>query len=358
MADLHELATHGQSIWLDYIKRSFTRSGKLGEMLDRGIRGITSNPAIFKSAIDGSADYQEDIVQLAAEGLKAVGVYEALAIADIQEAADRLRPLYDATDGRDGFVSLEVSPLLAHDTESTIAEAIRLHGAVGRPNLMVKIPATPEGIPAIEAVIAQGIHVNVTLIFSLAQYEQAAHAYLAGLEKQAVDDLSATASVASVFVSRVDTAVDARIEKEGKLDALRGKLAVDNARLIYVRFKEIFSGPRWEALSARGARVQRPLWASTGTKNPDYPDTLYVDTLIGPDTVNTAPLETIEAFADHGTLRDSVEDDLDGARARMAELDAAGWSGPVFDALLQEGVQKFEEAYNLLIQSIEKKLAT
>ena len=290
-------------------------------------------------------------------GSDATAIYEALAIADIQQAADLLRPLYDATDGQDGYVSLEVSPTLAHDTAGTVADARRLHGAVGRPNLMIKIPATPAGIPAIEQTLTAGINVNVTLIFSLQQYEQTVQAYQQALESRlaAGQDLHGIASVASFFVSRVDTAVDQALDDLGRKD-LQGHAAVDNARLAYERFKELFGDARWERLAAAGARVQRPLWASTGTKNPAYPDTLYVDTLVGPDTVNTIPPATLDAVLDHGQTTPSVETDLAGAHARMAALVEAGVDlSAVTAKLLDDGVAAFAKAFEGLLASVEQK---
>ena len=357
MENLNELNELGQAIWLDYIRRSFTRTGKLQALIEKGIRGVTSNPAIFDKAIEDSDDYDDEIQRLVKAGKSADEIYEALALEDIREAAELLAPLYDQTSGRDGYVSLEVSPTLAHDTNRTIAEAKRLFAAVGAPNIMIKIPATPAGIPAIEAVIAAGINVNVTLIFSLAQYEAAAEAYITGLEKLLDTDksLEKTNSVASFFVSRVDTAVDTKLEKIGRND-LQGKIAVDNARLAYVRFKEIFSGERWMRLKRDGARVQRPLWASTGTKNPAYSDTLYIDSLIGPDTVNTVPPATLQAFMDHGQAATTINKDIEGARLRMAEL---GRLGIDFDAitqkLLDEGVESFAKSFKSLLSSIEGK---
>lgn len=357
MTKLHELAELGQAVWLDYIRRSFIRAGDLRSLIEKGVRGVTSNPAIFEQAIAGSNDYDDDIRRLSGEGKSVGEIYEALALEDIRQAADLLRPLYDRTDGRDGYVSLEVSPTLAHDTEGTIADAKRLFAAVDRPNIMIKIPATPAGIPAIEAVIAAGVSVNATLIFSLAQYEAAAGAYIAGLEKllEAGGALAKTASVASFFISRADTAVDAALEKLGRTD-LQGKIAVDNARLAYARFRERFAGERWERLSRAGARVQRPLWASTGSKNPAYSDTIYVDSLIGPDTVNTAPPATLQAFLDHGQVALTVDNDLKGARFRMAKLAELGINiESITRKLLDDGVAAFARAFANLMGGIESK---
>jgi transaldolase len=357
MTKLHELAKLGQAVWLDYIRRSFIEGGDLQTFIEKGVRGVTSNPAIFEKAIAGSDDYDEDIKRLAGEGKSVSEIYETLAVADIRQAADLLRLLYDQTDGLDGYVSLEVNPALAHNTNGTIADAKRLYDVVGRPNVMIKIPATPAGIPAIEAVIASGISVNVTLIFSLAQYEAAAEAYIKGLERlmAAGGMISKTASVASFFISRVDTAVDVLLEKLGHSD-LKGKIAVDNAKLAYARFRERFSGERWERLSQAGARVQRTLWASTGTKDPGYPDTLYVDCLIGPDTVNTLPPATLQAFIDHGQVAVTVNKDLEGSRSRLTRLAEVGVNlDSITKKLLDEGVAAFAKPFESLMHSIEIK---
>ena len=357
MTKLHDLAGLGQAVWFDYIKRSFIESGELGELIAQGVRGVTSNPAIFEKAIAGSDDYDEDMEQLVREGKSVEEIYEALAIEDIRRAADLLRGVYDETEGRDGYVSLEVSPTLAHDTEVTISEAKRLFSAVDRANVMIKIPATPAGMPAVEAVIASGINVNVTLMFSLAQYEGAAEAYIAGLERllSGGGDVSRSASVASFFVSRVDTAVDGALEKVGETE-LQGRIAVDNARLAYARFRECFAGERWERLARAGARVQRPLWASTGTKNPSYADTMYVDGLIGPDTVNTVPPATLEAFMDHGEVGITIDKDVGGAGARIAKLAELGVDfEAITDALLHEVLAAFAKAFEGLLCSIETK---
>ncbi len=380
MTKLHQLADLGQAIWLDYIRRSFITSGDLQALIDDGLRGITSNPTIFEKAIAGSTDYDDDLHRLVDDGESVEEVYEALTLDDIQQAADLLRPVHDATDGADGYVSLEVSPNLAYDTEGTIAEARRLFAELGRPNVMIKVPATPEGIPAIETLIGDGINVNVTLIFSLAQYEAVANAYIAGLEKlaaaggdpstalrQAQDDssgrgLSKVASVASFFVSRVDAAVDHQLDvltrqyPISNTEYLQGRIAIANAKAAYARFRQIFSGERWERLAAQGARVQRPLWASTSTKNPTYPDTLYVDSLIGPDTVNTVPPATLNAFRDHGTVAPTLEASLDEVRAnlaRLAELDVD--LDAITQELLDEGVAKFAQSFESLMATIAEK---
>lgn len=358
MTRLNQLNELGQAVWFDYIRRSFTRSGDLQALIEQGVRGVTSNPAIFEKAIADSDDYDADIRQLAGENKSVNDIYEALAIEDIRQAADLLRPLYDRTDGGDGYVSLEVSPTLAHDTAGTVADAKRLFAATDRPNLMIKIPATPAGIPAITTVIADGINVNVTLIFSLAQYEAAASAYIDGLEKQLKDggNLAQTASVASFFVSRVDTAVDAALDKIGRHD-LQGLTAIDNARLAYARFKEIFTGDRWDRLTSAGARVQRPLWASTGTKNPAYADTLYVDNLIGPHTVNTLPPKTLQAFMDHGQVSKTIDNDVAGARRRISALSDVGINlDTITRQLLEEGVAAFAKPFENLMGRLEEKV--
>lgn len=357
MTKLSELTDLGQAVWFDYIRRSFTRAGDLQALIDQGVRGVTSNPAIFEKAIAGSDDYDDDIQRLVGERKSVNEIYEALALEDIRQAADLLRPLYDRTDGRDGYVSLEVSPTLAHDTSGTVADAKRLFAATDRPNLMIKIPATPAGIPAIETVIAAGISVNVTLIFSLAQYEAAAGAYINGMEKllEAGGALGQTASVASFFISRVDTAVDTALEKLGRSD-LQGTTAIDNAKLAYARFREIFAGDRWDRLARAGARVQRPLWASTGTKNPAYSDTMYVDSLIGSDTVNTLPPATLQAFMDHGQASLTINKNVEAARNRISTLSDIGINlETITKQLLDEGVTAFAKPFENLMSSIEGK---
>ena len=303
MGKLNELAALGQSIWYDNIRRALIDSGELQALLDAGVRGVTSNPSIFEKAIAGSADYDEAIQALVKEDKSVKEIYENLTLEDIQRTADLLRPIYDRSRGVDGYASLEVSPRLAHDTEGTVSEALRLFAALDRPNVMIKVPATPAGIPAIVALIGEGINVNVTLIFALSTYEAVAEAYLSGLAELTGrgGNLSRTASVASFFISRVDSAVDLALAEHGN-DELQGKIAIANAKVAYRRFQEIFSGQRWDKLVDRGARVQRPLWASTSTKNPSYPDTLYVDELIGAETVNTVPPSTLNFFLDHGRV--------------------------------------------------------
>jgi transaldolase len=357
MTKLHELAELGQAVWLDFIRRSFVASGELQTLIDAGVRGVTSNPTIFEKAIAGSADYDGDIRDLATKGHSVDEIYEALVIDDIAAGADLFRSLYDETKGGDGYISLEVSPTLAHNTEGTIADAKRLFATLGRPNVMIKIPATPAGIPAITEVIGSGINVNVTLIFSLAQYETVVEAYLKGLEQLAASggDLSKVASVASFFVSRVDTAVDKILDKIGHSE-LTGKTAIANAQVAYARFKELFSGPRWAALAAQGAQAQRPLWASTGTKDARFSDTLYVDTLIGPHTVNTMPPATLEAFSDHGTPAQTVELDLAAANAHLAQLPQLDIDLDAITAQLQdEGVASFAKSFESLMASLAAK---
>lgn len=359
MTKMKELAGLGQAVWFDYIRRSFTDSGELGKLVEQGLRGVTSNPSIFDKAIAGSDDYDEAMRPLIGAGKNTEEIYEALALEDIRTAADLLRPVYDETGGSDGFVSLEVSPELARDTQGTIAAARRLFGALKRPNVMIKVPGTVEGVPAIEALIGDGINVNVTLLFSVDQYDAAARAYVAGLERleKAGGDVSAVASVASLFVSRVDSAVDKALEKAGNQD-LQGRIAIANTKLAYARFREIFKGERWERLAAKGAKVQRPLWASTSTKNPEYPDTLYVDSLIGPDTVNTIPPKTLDAWLDHGLVTPAIESDLDRARTDLARLPELGIHIDAIMAQLQDdGVASFAKSFNDLMAGIESKTA-
>ncbi len=358
MTHAHQLYNqYGQSVWLDYIRRQFITNGGLQEIIDNGVRGVTSNPSIFEKAISGSSDYDAAMKPLAEADRSADDIYEALAIADIQMAADLLRPIYDDSDGIDGFVSLEVSPKLANDTEGTIEEARRLNAAVGRPNVMIKVPATPAGIPAIETLIGDGININVTLIFAISAYEQVMNAYISGLEKyaEAGGDISKVASVASFFVSRVDAKIDKQLEALGNTD-LQGKIAIANAKLAYARFKEIFGDDRWRTLANQGARVQRPLWASTSTKNPSYPDTLYVDELVGMDTVNTMPMDTLDAFLDHGTLAATLAQDVEAAREQIKQLSEVGIDlDQATQDLLDEGIEKFVQPFESLMASIEEK---
>ena len=355
-------AEFGQSPWLDNLKRGYLTSGELARLRDRGMRGLTSNPTIFQKAIQGSSDYDEQFRELAADANPIIDDYWQLVFADIHGACDVFSRVYDATDGVDGYVSVEVAPGLAHDEEGTVAAARDLHARLRRRNLMVKIPATAEGVSAIRRMIAEGHNINVTLIFSLERYRQVMEAYISGLEAFAADpnaDLSRVASVGSFFISRVDTEADRRLEAIGtdQALALRGKAGLTQGRLAYRLFREVFSGPRWEALAARGARVQRPLWASTGTKNPAYSDVLYVDGLIGPDTVNTLPEATLEAFDDHGTLRRTVDADLDEADAVWAALADVGVDiDDVSDRLEREGVDAFVKSFDELIEALQTKV--
>ena len=366
---LRAVQVFGQSVWLDYIRRSLITSGELQRMIEEdGLRGVTSNPAIFEKAIAGSSDYADILDAPGAASLDATSLYEKLAIRDIQDAADLLHPVYRETARRDGYVSLEVSPLLAADTAGTLAEARRLWAAVGRDNLMIKVPATPEGIPAIRQLIADGINVNVTLLFAQEAYERAAEAYIGGLEALVArgGDPSSVASVASFFVSRIDTAIDAAVDarltntaelrQREVLRMLQGKVAIANAKLAYQRYQELFSSARWRALAERGAQTQRLLWASTGTKNANYRDVLYVEELIGPDTVNTMPPPTVAAFKDHGRSRASLVEDLEGAYDTMRTLAEAGISlKETTDALLAEGIQTFSDAFRKLLDAVAQQ---
>ena len=346
-----------QAVWLDFIERDLLTGGGLERLVaDDGVRGVTSNPSIFQKAIEGGGPYDEAVTNLLATDpeMTTVQLYEALAIEDIQHAADILHPVWEESRGGDGYVSLEVSPHLARDTDGTVAEASRLWQAVDRPNLMIKVPATPEGIPAIESLIGEGINVNATLMFSLADYEAVATAYLRGLEKNS--NPAAVASVASFFVSRVDTKVDAALDAIGSADALalRGRAAIANAKLAYRRFGELFGPEPFAPLSARGAMVQRPLWASTSTKNPGYRDVIYVEELIGRDTVNTVPVATLEAFRDHGEPRPSLLEDVTGADRIFAELTQVGVDIDAITAELQvEGVAAFAKAFDQLLGALD-----
>ncbi len=367
---LRELSKFGQSAWLDYIRRSLITGGELKRLVDEdGLGGVTSNPAIFEKAITGSTDYADALAELQKrKDLDAMGIYEVIAIQDIQDAADILRPVYDRTKMRDGYVSLEVSPFLARDTAGTIKDARRLWKAVNRPNLLVKIPATVEGIPAIEQMISEGINVNVTLLFAQEMYEKVALAYIAGLKKYAAGggDLSHVSSVASFFISRIDSMVDAMVKAKLKtstdpkeqalLRGLQGKVAIANAKLTYRRYKEIFSGSDWDTLAKKGAQTQRVLWASTSTKDPTYSDVLYVEELIGPDTVNTMPPQTLEAFRDHGKPKASLESGLDAAQETMDALGAVGISmKKVTDDLVTQAVKLFAEPFDKLLNAVDAK---
>jgi transaldolase len=353
---------HGQSPWLDNLKRGYLTSGELASLRDRGVRGLTSNPTIFQKAIQGSADYDEQFRELARAGRGVEHDYWELVVADIHGACDVFDVVYESSGGLDGYVSVEVDPGLARDSAATEAAARDLHERLARRNLMVKIPATAEGLPAIRAMIAEGRNVNVTLIFSIDRYREVMEAYLAGLEALAAQDpradLGRVASVASFFISRVDTEVDRRLEAIGTPDALalRGAAAVAQAKLAYQAFLATFSGPRWDALAARGARVQRPLWASTSTKNPAYPDTLYVDELIGPHTVNTMPESTIEAFEDHGSLARTVDAGIEAAERTWTALAEVGVDLDDVAARLEtEGVDSFQKSFDELIAALEAK---
>lgn len=360
MNPLKQLQEQGQSVWLDYIRRNMIRSGELKRLVEEdGIRGVTSNPTIFEKAIAGSSDYDEALRDLLAKNSKA-GVeqlYEPLAIEDIQMAADVLRPVFDESKGDDGYVSLEVSPRLAHDTQGTIDAAKRLRAAVARDNILIKVPATPAGLPAIESLIADGVSVNVTLMFSMQHYENVARAYVKGLERCA--EPAKVASVASFFVSRVDTVIDKALEANGSAEAhaLRGKAAIANSKIVYRRFLEIFHGEGFVGLRRRGARVQRPLWASTGTKNPAYSDVLYVENLIGAETVNTMPPETIRAFRDHGKIPgDTVKENWADADAALAALPKFGIDmAAVTEKLQVDGVKAFSASFDQLLDALEKK---
>lgn len=361
MNPLIELQRFDQSFWYDNIRRKFLQDGTLQQLIEQnGLRGMTSNPAIFEKAIGQSNDYDEQMKLLAASGRDTPTIYEALVLADIQAACDLFSDLYVATDGQDGFVSLEVSPELADDTAGTIAEARRLFAAVGRPNVMIKVPATRPGIPAIRQLISDGINVNITLMFNLAHYEAVSQAYLEGLTDFVGrgGNPAGVSSVASFFVSRVDSAVDKQLGQLNRPAAakLLGQAAIANAKIAYQRFKEIFHGPTFAPLQAAGANPQRLLWASTSTKNPNYPDTLYVDNLIGPQTVNTMPPETVEAFRDHGQLANKLETELDQAVALFNGLGKLGLDFQAITEQLQvEGVAAFSKAFQNLLQTIEKK---
>jgi transaldolase len=359
---LQALKDHGQSPWIDFITRRFLEDGELADLIRNGVVGVTSNPTIFQKAIADDDLYDEQLQHLAGEDVDPYDAFIEIARDDIRAACDLLAETYAAPDPtgiRDGWVSLEVDPRLAHDTERTLAEARRLHELVERPNLMVKIPGTEEGLGAIESAIAMGIPVNVTLLFSLQRHRQAADAYVRGLQRlhKAGGDLSAVASVASFFVSRVDTEADRRIDEIGGHDDLKGKLAIANAKLAYQTYREVFSGLEWEELSAAGATPQRCLWASTSTKNPAYRDVMYVEQLIGPETVNTLPPETIKAFEDHGEVARTIDDDIDRAKRTMQAIADAGVDyDDVVRTLEREGVQKFADSFKELTDSVAASL--
>ena len=363
MPELSELDKIGQSIWLDYIQRSFLTSGDLKALIARGVKGVTSNPAIFEKAIAGSRDYDDDIKNLIGKDQSVNAIYESLALKDIMMAADQLKSVYEATQCEDGYVSLEVNPELAHNTGQTISEAKRLFEALGKPNVMIKVPATPAGIPAITELIGSGVNVNVTLIFGLENYREVAEAYIVGLERLADQGPSVkgghavnqVASVASFFVSRVDSAVDKALEKIGNSE-LQGKIAIANSKAAYSAFQDIFKGARWQKLTTLGSRVQRVLWASTGTKNPRYPDTLYIDELIGPETVNTVPPKTLDAFYDHGQVAPSLMQGVNEAQNQLAQLSELGIDFAAITKKLQDdGVIAFAQPFTALMQSIAEK---
>ena len=353
----------GQSVWYDNISRGLIESGGLQGLIDLGVSGLTSNPTIFEQAVTGSSDYDNALLELARRGKTAEEIYETLAINDIRSAADLLEPIYDGSDGADGYASLEVSPYLAHDTEETVAEAKRLFKALDRPNVMMKVPATPQGIPAVHRLIGEGINVNVTLTFSLESYRDVRQGYLAGLEDLhwSGGELASISSVASFFISRVDTAVDSLIDEiihqgNEKAQDLKGKAAISNAKLAYRDFAEDFQGDRFAILRDAGARVQRPLWASTSTKNPDYSDVLYVESLVGPDTVNTMPDGTLQALMDHAEVTDVLEQELEAAQEHIETLEDLGISmEDVTAKLLSDGVNAFANSYTGLKSNIEEK---
>jgi transaldolase/glucose-6-phosphate isomerase len=364
MNPLKQLEACGQSPWLDYLKRSLIDKGELRALIERdGLKGVTSNPSIFEKAIGETDEYVAALKQFQAQTDHSISaIYEHLAIADIRAAADLLHPVYERTQGRDGYISLECSPYLANDTGATVVEVLRLWGAVERPNLMVKVPATPAGIPAIRQLIGRGLNINITLLFSVEVYEQVVEAYISGLEelKRAGGDVSKIGSVASIFVSRIDTAIDNRLDKLGDkrvADRLRGKAAIANAKLAYARYKALFSEPRWQLLAAAGAKTQRLLWASTSAKNPAYKDTMYVEGLIGRDTVDTIPPATMDAFRDHGKATPNViEQDVAGARAMLTELERHGISlKEVTEELVKDGVQQFADAFDKLFGAIARR---
>jgi transaldolase/glucose-6-phosphate isomerase len=369
MNPLKSLQEYGQSVWLDYVRRDMLNDGRLKRLVEEdGLAGVTSNPSIFEKAIAGSADYDPVIQALAAEGLDAASVFERLAVEDIRHAADILRPVYDRTRGADGFISLEVSPYLALATEPTIEEARRLWREVDRPNLMIKVPGTQAGVPAIRQLISEGININITLLFAISAYQAVAEAYIGGLETfhASGGDISGIASVASFFVSRIDSAIDKKIEQriadgaaldEAAIKALEGKVAIANAKLAYVHYQELCRTDRWRRLAEKGAKPQRLLWASTGTKNPAYSDVLYVEELIGADTVNTMPPATMDAFRGRGKLRRSLTEDVEGARKVLTETERLGLDLEKVTAdLVIDGVRLFAEAADQLYAAVNRKL--
>jgi len=364
---IKELLDYGQSPWMDYIRRDLLTGGGLKKMIEGdGLRGQTSNPSIFEKAVTGSELYKDILSSSEAKNLNAKGVYEKIAIRDVQDACDIFKPVYVSTKRRDGYVSLEVSPYLANDTQGTLEEARRLWKAVGRENLMVKVPATPEGVPAIRQLLEDGLNINITLLFAQSAYEKVAEAFTAALEARVAkgQDISHSASVASFFVSRIDTLVDSKIEALEKtatgaqkelFDSLHGKIAIANAKLTYQKYQELFGGTRWKALAAKGGQTQRLLWASTSTKNPRYRDVLYVEELIGAETVDTIPPATFDAFRDHGKLRSSLTEDVPGAAKEMENLAKAGISmKEVTDKLIVDGVKLFADAFKTLLEATGK----
>jgi transaldolase len=366
---LLELQKIGQSVWLDYIRRDLITSGELQKLIDNdGLRGITSNPSIFEKAIGGSADYADFLGQLRAQGLSTGDIYERIAIRDIQDAADLLLPVYKSTNRKDGYVSLEVSPTLARNTQGSIEEARRLWNAVGRANIMIKVPGTVEGALAVRQLISEGININITLLFAQDAYIKVAEAYTDGLEaaQKAGKDLSGIASVASFFVSRIDSLIDSTIDSRLKsaanteeaalLNGLHGKVAIANAKQAYNSYQKMIATPRWKALAASGAQVQRLLWASTSTKNPKFRDVLYVEELIGPDTVNTIPPATMDAFRDHGVVRRTLDADVASADKTMADLEKSGVSmKKVTDQLLEDAIKLFDDAFDKLLAAVAQK---
>lgn len=370
---LLEIKQYGQSIWMDNLSRDLIQSGELKQLVEtKGISGITSNPAIFEKAIAGNAVYDSDIEAGIRAGKSVQEIYESLIFDDIRNACDVLRPVYESSNGLDGYVSIEVPPSIAHDSEMTTSEAKRYYEAIGKENVMIKIPGTEAGLPAVKATIAEGINVNITLLFSVQSYINTAWAYIEGLEARAAkgEDISKIASVASFFLSRIDINIDARIEeklkegtdrleKETKLRQVLGKVAIANAKIAYQEYKKIFGGDRWQALAAKGAKVQRLLWASTSTKNPDYSDVMYVDELVGPETVNTLPPATIEACADHCDVASRIETDVDVAYNLIESLkdpDIDINLDEVMDELLTEGIDKFVKPFESLMKSLQEKV--
>lgn len=363
---LLDLAALGQSVWLDFIRRGLIDSGELARLVaEDGVRGVTSNPAIFEKAIASGDEYTDQILELAGtHGDDAAPIFEGLAVEDVRRAADVLRDVHDASGGADGFVSLEVSPELADDTEGTVVEARRLWAAVDRPNLMIKVPGTPAGVPAVRQLLVEGIHVNVTLLFARSAYAAVAEAYLEALEERAEGGLAIdrSASVASFFVSRIDTLIDRRLDERlaevepalrPRLEALRGRIAIANAKLAYRHYRALVASDRWRLLAARGAHPQRLLWASTSTKNPEYRDTVYVEELIGPETVDTIPPETLDAFRDHGIADETLTEEVDAAAGELAELERLGVSlDRATDELLADGIAKFVAPYRKLLNVV------